>query len=57
MRFFFFAAGKCVFGQGTRQCKTLQWTAKELDHCPLHSTQANAGWDVYGRVAHVMVRY
>jgi len=43
MRFFFFAAGKCVFGQGTRQCKTLQWTAKELDHCPLHSTQANAG--------------
>ena len=46
MLFPFFAAGKYLFGQGTRPPKTSKWTATELDHCPLHSMQGSAGWDV-----------
>ena len=45
---FFFAAGKYLFGQGMHPPKTSKWTAKESDHCPLHSTQGSAGWEVYG---------
>ena len=29
--------------QGMHPPKTSKWTAKESDHCPLHSTQGSAG--------------